>query len=184
MNIPPGAKYVSSSDGGAVAVTGTQVQWALDSLEAGADRALVVKYQLGMPGTLLLDVHGSADDELTAAAQATTNVEAVADVRLEVKEPEGPVPVGEDAAYELHVKNRGTKGAQAIEVYGYFSQGIEPTSADGATYRLSPGQVTFSPIPTLAAGQEVMLKVHSRAATAGNHVFRAEVHCKVRARGW
>jgi len=34
------------------------------------------------------------------------------------------------------------------------------------------------PIPSLAPGAEVVLKVRARAEVAGNHVFRAEAHCK------
>jgi hypothetical protein len=37
----------------------------------------------------------------------------------------------------------------------------------------------FSPIASLPAGAEAILKVHVRAETSGNHVFRAEAHCKV-----
>ena len=89
-----------------------------------------------------MDVNASADDELAAATTAVTRVEAMADLRLDVKEPDGPVPVGEEAAYELRVRNRGTKDAQEVEVLGYFSAGIEPVSADGACvpYRSRPGR--------------------------------------------
>jgi hypothetical protein len=36
----------------------------------------------------------------------------------------------------------------------------------------------FQPITSLAAGAEVVLKVRARADVAGNHIFRAEAHCK------
>ena len=61
---------------------------------------------------------------------------------------------------------------------GYFSPGIEPVAGDGAAYRLGPGRVAFKPIASLPAGEEVKLTIRARAATAGNHVFRAEVHCQ------
>ena len=40
-----------------------------------------------------------------------------------------------------------------------------------------PGQVAFSPIASLPAGEEVTLKVRARAEAVGNHIFRAEVRC-------
>ena len=113
-----------------------------------------------------------------AAAEAITRVEAMADLRLEVKDPEGPVPVGSDATYELHLRNRGTKAAENVEVLAYFSSGVEPVSADGQTHHISPGQVVFDPIPAIAPAAELVLKVKAKAEVAGNHVFRAEVHCK------
>ena len=175
VSIPAGAKYLSSSDGGRLA--GNQVQWLLESLDSGAERVFLLKCNLGLPGDLRLDVNSTADEELAASTAAVTHVDTLANLRLEVKEPDGPVPVGEDTAYELRIRNRGTKNAERVEVVAYFSQGIEPTTATGAAYRITPGQVTFQPIPSLLAGDEVTLKIHARAETAGNHVFRAEVRC-------
>ena len=86
---------------------------------------------------------------------------------MDVKDPPGPVPVGEEATYEIHVRNRGTKEAQGVEVFAYFSHGIEPTAADGAPNRLGPGQVLFQAIPSLAPGAEVVLKVRAKAEVAG-----------------
>ena len=108
-----------------------------------------------------MDVNASADDELAAATTAVTRVEAMADLRLDVKEPDGPVPVGEEAAYELRVRNRGTKDAQEVEILGFFSAGIEPVSAAGAAYRIGPGRVAFRPIASLAAGEEIKLTVRA-----------------------
>ena len=95
-----------------------------------------------------------------------------------MKDPEGPVPVGSDATYELRIRNRGTKAAENVEVLAYFSNGVEPVSADGQTHRISPGQVVFDPIPAIPPAAEIVLKVKAKAEVAGNHVFRAEVHCK------
>lgn len=97
---------------------------------------------------------------------------------MEVKDPTGPVPLGEEAVYELRVRNRGTREAENVEVYAYFSRGIEPTAAEGVPSRLAPGQVVFQPIASLAPGAEAVLKVRARADVAGNHVFRAEARCK------
>jgi hypothetical protein len=115
---------------------------------------------------------------LTAAAGATTRVEAIADLVLSVEDPGGPVPVGTETVYQIVVRNRGTKSAEAVQVKAFFSHGIEPLRAEGAGHRIGPGQVIFSPVSSIPAGGELVLSVQSRAETAGNHVFRAEVHCQ------
>ena len=161
VSIPPGTKYISSSDGGRL--TGNQVQWLLESLDPGIERAFLLKCNLGLPGDLRLEVNSTADEELAASASAVTHVDTLANLRLEVKEPDGPVPVGEETVYELRIRNRGTRNATGVEVVSYFSSGIEPTTATGAAYRITPGQVTFEPIPSLLAGDEVTLKIHARA---------------------
>jgi uncharacterized repeat protein (TIGR01451 family) len=85
--------------------------------------------------------------------------------------------VGEEMIYEVHIRNRGTKAAENVDVAGFFSNGIEPVSAQGGQSELASGQVVFRPIPAIAPGTEVVLKIKARAELAGNHVFRAEVNC-------
>jgi hypothetical protein len=104
-------------------------------------------------------------------------VEAVADLTLEVVDPTGPVPVGVDMVYEVHVRNRGSKSADAIDVTAYFSNGIEPVSVEGGAHELKPGMVVIKTIPVLEMGREVVYKIKARAETPGTHRFRAELNC-------
>jgi len=178
VDVPTGAEYVSGIDDARVEISGGKLQWTVNHLEPGAQRQFNVKCRLGLSGTNRLGVVATADGELTATAAATTSVEAMADLVLEVKDPSGPVPVGEETTYELCIRNRGTKIAENVEVVAYFSRGIEPVTAEGRTHRIGQGQVVFSPIPSVAAAGELVLKIRACAESAGNHIFRAEVHCK------
>ncbi|NLE39154.1 MAG: hypothetical protein GX621_14115 [Pirellulaceae bacterium] len=107
-----------------------------------------------------------------------TRVESIADLALSVKDPTGPVPVGQTAVYTVHIRNRGSKAASGVEAVVYFSQGIEPISAEGGRHTIRPGQVAFDAIDVLPAGKEVVLKIVAKAQSPGNHMFRAEVHCR------
>ena len=177
--IPPGAEYVSSTADGQAAADNSKVVWTLESLPCGAERVFEVKCTLGVAGASRLDVVSSAEGNVSDSASTVTRVEALADLVLEVTDPTRPVPVGSEAAYELRVENRGSKDAEGVDVVAYFSKGIEPTRAEGRKHTMRPGQVVFETIPTLGAGQQVVLKVNARAEAAGNHIFRAEVYCKV-----
>ena len=184
--LPTGVKFVSGGDGATSAgttysgsaVDGGKVRWTLDPLQPGEERVLEMKCTLALSGANRLEFTSVADDDVVATTESITRVEAMADLRLEVKDPEGPVPVGSNATYELHVRNRGTKAAENVELLVYFSSGVEPISADGQTHRISPGQVVFDLIPAVPPATEVVLKVKAKADVAGNHVFRAELHCK------
>ncbi len=178
VNIPAGAKYLSSIDGSQLEANGTRVLWALEKLDPGGEQSFTLKCSLGLPGPSRMEIVSTADGDLTATAGITTEVEAIADLVLDVKDPTGPVPVGEEATYELRIRNRGTKSAENVEVLAYFSNGIEPTAVEGGRHKIGPGQVVFSPIPSVPAGGDLILKISARAETAGNHIFRAEVHCK------
>jgi len=176
--LPAGVKYLSGVDNARLDASGTKLEWVVESINPEAEQSYVLKCALGAAGTSRFQVSAAADDELTASSVAVTRVEAVANLSMEVKDPEGPVAVGDEASYEVRIRNRGTKSADGVEVFAYFSRGIEPTEAEGGPNRLSAGQVTFQPISSLAPGAEMVFKVRAKADVAGNHIFRAEAYCK------
>ncbi|MBU4273648.1 MAG: hypothetical protein KKE86_13815 [Planctomycetes bacterium] len=178
LALPSGAKYLSGIEGARINSSGEKLVWTLDSLGAQEERHFAIKCRLAAAGLSRMRLNANADDDLTARAETVVRVEAVADLTMDVKDPTGPVPVGEEVIYEVRVRNRGTKEARGVEVFAYFSRGIEPIAAEGAANRLGPGRVVFQPIESLAPDAEVVLKVRARAETAGNHVFRAETHCE------
>jgi len=176
--IPPTATYVSCIRDGQLAADRSQITWTLDSLAPGKQETFSVTCRLDQAGPCRLEVQSAADGNLTASAEATTLVETIADLVLDVDDPAGPVAVGVQTTYQVAVQNRGSRTAEDIEVVAYFSRGIEPTSAEGAPHKIAPGQVVFERIPSLSAGENVVLKVHAKAEAAGNHIFRVEVYCK------
>jgi len=176
--LPSGVKYVAASKGGRLSQAGSEVAWTLAALPPAGEEDLTMTCLLKQSGPHRLQVASTADGELTASGEALTQVEAVADLRLDVVDPAGPVAVGAETAYEINVRNRGTKSAEDIDVVVYFSQGVEPTTAEGGPYKMAPGQVVFERIPSIAAGKTVPLKVRAKGQSPGNHIFRAEVYCK------
>ncbi len=176
--LPAGLKYLGGIEGARSESNGSKLHWTADSINPESVQTFAIKCVPNTAGVSRVEVAANAEDDLIASAVALTQVESAANLTLEVKDPGGPVPVGEETAYEIRIRNRGTKDAEGVEVIGYFSRGIEPTGAEGGANRIAPGQVVFMPIPTLAPGAEITLKIRARAESPGNHIFRAEMHCK------
>jgi uncharacterized repeat protein (TIGR01451 family) len=176
--LPAGLKYLGGIEGAHTESSGNKLRWSVENINPESVQTYAIKCMPSAAGIIRMEVAATAEDDLIASAVAATQVESVANLALDVKDPGGPVPVGEEATYEIRVRNRGTKDAEGVEVIGYFSRGIEPTSAEGGANRLGPGQVVFTPVSTLAPGAEIVLEIHARAEAPGNHVFRAEMHCK------
>jgi uncharacterized repeat protein (TIGR01451 family) len=177
--LPAGLKYIGGIEGARVEASSNKLHWTADTINPDTMQNFIFKCIPNAAGVSRLEVTASADADLAASAAAVTQVESIANLAIDVKDPSGPIPVGEEAVYEITVRNRGTKDAEGIEVLGYFSRGIEPTGADGGPNRVSTGAVAFAPIPALAAGAKIVLKIHARAEEPGNHIFRAELQCKV-----
>ena len=78
--------------------------------------------------------------------------------------------------YEIRITNRGSRQAENVNVHGFFSKGIDAVSASGAKYRLgNNGEVVFTPLKSIAANDEVVLKIVAKARTAGNLQFQAKI---------
>jgi uncharacterized repeat protein (TIGR01451 family) len=147
----------------------------IGSLPPNAERTIEMQCVLATPGENQIAIHAAAANQLAAATSIVTRVEALADLKLSVNDPSGPVAVGKEAVYQIQIVNRGTKAATKVTVVGQFSQGIEPIAATGGQAEVVPGQVVFQMIPRIEPGQELTLVVRARAESEGNKRFRAEV---------
>jgi uncharacterized repeat protein (TIGR01451 family) len=176
--LPPGARPLAASDGGKHAPDAAAVAWQLGSLHPGATRVLDVRCRLDTMGVHRLEARATAAGNLAASHASTTQVEALADLKLGVNDPSGPMPVGEDAVYELRIVNRGTKAASDIKAAVYFSDGVAPLAVEGGRAEIGRANVVFAPIGRIEPGEELVLKVTARASLPGSHVFRAEIECR------
>ncbi|MHB8899201.1 MAG: CARDB domain-containing protein [Thermoguttaceae bacterium] len=176
--LPESISYLSTTKDDLVSDEGGQIRWTVQTLKPQEARTLLVKCVAAAPGNGRIQVSSRAAENLVALGEATVEIDAIADLALEVTDPAGPVAVGTEAMYELKIENRGSKSAEHVEIVAYFSHGIEPLGAEGGNFQIGPGQIVFDAIPSISAGQAKTFVVRARAETTGNHVIRAEVFCK------
>jgi hypothetical protein len=178
VTLPEAAEFNSASEGQQFTAETRQVTWRVGTLNPGDDTYMELKCVVKKPGANQFNISAAtAGGDLTDNKIAETNVEAIADLKLSVSDPSGPVAVGTPALYEIHVENRGANTAHNINVVALFSEGIEPDQAEGGTYSVADGRVSFRAIEELPAGRDVTLRIRARALQPGTHVFRAEVLC-------
>ncbi len=177
MVLPARAKYLSSTCEGKQE-EGGKVRWTLKSLKPGEEQVYLLRCELIQPGANRMQVVAVADGDLRDTINSTTEVEALANLDLEVIDPKGPVPVGEEVIYEVVVRNRGTKSATHVELQVLFSDGVTPVAVRGVEHTIRGAEVVMGPIPTLDAGDEVVIKITAKASVGGNHTIRVELQCK------
>jgi uncharacterized repeat protein (TIGR01451 family) len=175
--IPTGAKFISATNGQFSADSG-KVVWTVPAIRAGGEIELECKCLLMSPGVNQVSVTATANTDLSATAAAQTQVEALADLKLVVNEPRGPLPLGEEVVYEIMIKNHGSKSAERVYVVAFFEEGIDPTSATGTASEIGSGDVRFAPVATLAPGSTATFKIKAMPKQAGNLAFRAEAVCE------
>ena len=179
IKLPQGVKLVSASEGYKLDSQKGEITWQVESIAAGQAEFMQLNCEVVRAGMNRFDVSAqTASGDLKSSKAIETNVMAIADLKLTVSDPKGPVPVGETAIYEIRIRNRGTTDAQNVGVVGLFSAGIDPNAVEGAQFSVRDGRVSIHPINTLPAGEEMVLKIRAVAKQAGTHVFRAEVSCE------
>jgi uncharacterized repeat protein (TIGR01451 family) len=177
-SLPEGAEFTSASEGQIFDSKTREVAWHVGTLRPGDDNYMELKCVLKTAGTNQLKISAAtAAGNLTDTKTAATNVVALADLKLDVSDPSGPVAVGSTAIYEIHITNRGASSAKDVQVVGLFSEGIEPEQAEGAVYTVADGRVSFKTMD-VPPGRDIVLRIRTHAVQPGTHVFRAEVLCR------
>lgn len=179
LELPRGFDAKQISGNGKLDPTGRVVLWRLGNLQPGDDYYTELGGLANQPGANELRV-AATDGSRTASHDvvATTEVITVADLKLEIGDPKGPVPVGRDTVYEVRVRNRGTSTAEAVDVVGLFSEGIDPYRVEGAQASIADGRVTIRKVDRLTVGSELVIRIYAKATRPGTHIFRAEVLCQ------
>ncbi|GHT33978.1 hypothetical protein FACS189427_00500 [Planctomycetales bacterium] len=174
--IPLGAKYLTNDTGGKFSQQNV-VSWNIPSIAAGGEFAATIVCEPKREGLCKLEISVSDSSGLIAGTSGSVSAEAIADLKMDVENPQGPVEVGQEATYTINVSNRGTKPAEDVEVFAAFAAGLEPFAVEGANGTMNNGQVVFDKIPSVSAGQTITLKIKVRAEESGKHRMRAEVNC-------
>lgn len=178
LTLPSGAELVEASTGHAWDEARQVVVWQGATLNPGEERFMELQCRVSQPGVNKLELAAlSTKGNLRDAKSVPLTIEGIADLKLEVIDPQGIVPVGEMAIYEIRIKNNGVSAAKGVNVVAMFSAGVEPSHVEGAQHTISDGRVAFRTMDNLAAGSETILKIHAKATASGTHVFRAEVAC-------
>ncbi len=173
LAIPEGAEVLTKPDG--AKVMGHLLTWDVPNVKAGETVAYPVELNLWTAGEHRLALACKTERGAPSVSTIATVVEAIADLKLVINDPIAPAPVGGTVTYEMSITNRGSQAASNVRAVAQFSDGIEPTKADGHEHRIVTGQVIFDPIVRIEAGETKILRVQARAATEGTHRFRAEI---------
>ncbi len=168
-NVPAGATV---TDAGGGTVQGGQVVWSMGSLAAGASRDVRVSINPGGIGTYNATASVNGSCNTAASCPLSTEVRGIPAILLEVVDITDPVLVGEETTYVITVTNQGSATDTNIRISHTLEAGQTFVSAGGATTATSTGQqITFAPLPSLAAGAKAEWQVRVRANAAGSVRF-------------
>lgn len=174
--VPDGFSFVRADKGGKYEAGPSQIVWYVGRLEAGQSVDLAAEVTAKSLGNFQHLVSVTSEGGAKAEAAIQTAIDGTASLVVEVLDLDDPVEVGSETAYEVRVRNEGTKAATNVEVACQVPTGVTALSARGPTaHEGDASLLTFAPITQLEPGKTALYRVIVKGTTAGKHRFRVRL---------
>jgi uncharacterized repeat protein (TIGR01451 family) len=174
--LPEGLEFISASDGGTLDAAAHKVQWPMGTVANGQSRAVTVRARAVSPGDWSNKAVVRTERGQETTAELPVHVEGIPAITLEVVDLDDPIEVGAETTYEIRVVNQGSSSCVNLKIQAVVPDGMTVQGADGpAEHQIQGQQVTFDPLPKLAAKADTVYKVRVRGVKPGDWHFRAYV---------
>ncbi|MHC4838575.1 MAG: COG1361 S-layer family protein [Planctomycetota bacterium] len=172
--LPAGTTYRSATAGAQVA--DGRVTWTIGTLRPNDTRTFKVTVVPTADGRVTNRAVARAECAEAVSADASTSIEGIPAILVEVVDLEDPIAVGENTTYRITVTNQGSANGRNIVVKATLAAEQAFVSAGGATTGSASGRtVTFSPLASLAPGRTATFNVTVRATAAKDVRFGVSV---------
>lgn len=174
--IPEGFQFVSATEGGKYDALSKTVAWFVGRIEPGESSAMSVTLEAVKLGDFEHQISAITDQGARGEDRIPTKVEGIAALALEVQDINDPVEIGVETAYEIRVKNQGTRYAQNVAVACELPQGVELVDVKAPAAHSMQGQVVvFESLEKLEAEQTATFRIIVRGQSDGYQRFRARL---------
>jgi Domain of unknown function DUF11 len=172
--LPEGFEFARADAGGLFDNNKQAVEWFIERIEAGQSQQLTVELTAVQLGEFVHQVVATTEQGVRAEQQLAATVDGTASLVLEIVDLDDPVEVGVETAYEIRVRNEGSKPASNVGLSCELPQGVELVDAQGPSEStVQNGVVTFRPLADLEDGKTVAYRIIVRGMAAGQHRVRA-----------
>lgn len=176
QTVPDGFTFAKADKGGRFEAGQSQVVWYVGSIAAGESIELAAELTAAKLGSHQHLVAVFGEGGAKAEAVVETAVDGTPSLVCEIIDLDDPVEVGTETAYEIRVRNEGTKAATNVAVSCQVPAGIAALSARGPTQPSGEnGMLAFPPVETLEPGKTALYRVVVKGTTDGKHRFRVRL---------
>lgn len=171
-----GFKFVSADRNGKYEPSTRNVQWFIGRMEPGQTVQVACELCPMALGDFTHTVSVLSDSGVRAEAKTQTRVEGVASLTMELVDLDDPVEIGAETAYEIRVKNEGSKAATGVSIACELPPDMELKNVKAPVDAIVEGrQILFKSLDQIAAGSEAIYRVHVKGIQEGNHRMRVRM---------
>lgn len=174
--IPEGFEFVDADRGGKFEAQTGSVTWFVGRVDAGQTINVSVNLNSKRIGDYQHHVQASGENGSIAAARLDTKVDGTSSVVMEVADIDDPIEIETQTAYEIKIRNDGSKSAQNLRLVCELPQGVELLGTEGPTeYTVDKGSLHFRPLAEIAPGGKATYRIKVNGKVAGNLRLRAKL---------
>lgn len=174
--VPDGFTFNSADHGGKYDAKQHSVSWFVGRLDTGD----ATKFQVNLTAAKLGDfVHRAgavSEHGAIANAESKTKIDGVSSLVLEIVDLDDPVEVGAETAYEIRIRNEGSRAAQNVGISCELAKGSQLIGAKGPSKHIADKNLlVFKSLPELGAGKTAVYRVQVKGIEAGNQRFQVRL---------
>ncbi|RMG32286.1 MAG: DUF11 domain-containing protein [Planctomycetota bacterium] len=174
--IPKGFRFISADRGAHFDASEHTVHWFLGRLEPNQTATVHLKLAAAQLGEFVHRVRAASEHGISAQAETVTRIDGTASLIMEVVDLDDPVEVGAETAYQVRVRNEGSKAATNVGLACELPAGVQLIDAEGPSGHVAEnGIIVFKPLAKLAPKQTATFRVRIRPTDAGDQRFRVRL---------
>ena len=174
--LPEGFEFLNADKGGKHDWSNKSVSWFVGRMEPGQSIQVALEAKPKQLGNFTHKVKAYAENGPAAESQVETKVDGTAELAMTIVDLDDPVEVGVETAYEIRLKNSGSKAAENVSIACELPQGVILIEAKGPTSHVAEkGLLVFKGLKELAPQQTATYMVRVKGKTAGHLRFQARL---------
>lgn len=174
--LPEGFKFLKADKGGSYDADNRTISWFVGRVEAGKKLSVTAVAAAAKLGSHVHRAGAISEQGAQSETTVTTRVEGIASLIVDIADLNDPVEIGTETAWEVRVRNAGSKAASNVQITCELPPGVELIGAKGPVRATSKqGEIVFGKLATLAPGKAAIYRVHVRGKTAGDKRFRVRL---------
>jgi uncharacterized repeat protein (TIGR01451 family) len=167
--LPPGLKFLSANNSGHYEEANRAIHWRLQELpcnETGSVELVTMPVEAGQQS---IKLRGTAEKGLAVEKEQPVLVEGIASIVFQPVDVTGPIEVGGETTYEVHVVNQGSKAASNVRLAVLLPGEMQPMSAEGPTrHAIEPGRVVFEGLARLDPKADATYRIKAKGIRPGD----------------
>ncbi len=174
LAIPRGMKVTTINRQAKMDEVSQTLTWKFDSIQALSQETIQLKAVSSVPGEQVCRIVVGSNETRQSEFTLKTEINARADLSIDMANNSGPVQIGSKATFDVHVTNKGSQSADDVEVTVELPSSLMAVAKDnvGVVVDEASNSITFVS-HQVKPGKKLSFSFNAVGVAKGEHVVRS-----------